>query len=205
MAAKKVNRQRARQEKRRQATRRKKTFWIFGGLAALFVGLYFAFAGAGIKAPITEGLSDEQVDALRTAPEVGARAPDFTISDVEGTSSSLSDYLGKPIALMFFHSWWQPCNQSAPEFRRAELEFGDELTILFVDQEEPLQPVLDYAKRYELTSTFLMDPSGAIGSIYRLRSTPTTYFLDQRGVIQDILVGPVNFNWLRTNVERSLQ
>lgn len=85
------------------------------------------------------------------------------------------------------------------------MEFGDDLTILFVDQEETLQPVLDYAERYELTSKFLMDPSGAIGSIYRLRATPTTYFVDQRGVVQDIMIGAVNFNWLKANVERSLQ
>lgn len=50
-----------------------------------------------------------------------------------------------------------------------------------------------------------MDPTGAIGSIYRIRSTPTTYFVDLRGVVQDIRIGAVDFNWLLTNMERSLQ
>lgn len=85
------------------------------------------------------------------------------------------------------------------------MEFGDDLTILFVDQEEPVQLVLDFAARYGLTSTFLMDTTGAIGSTYRLRATPTTYFIDPSGVVQDINIGVVTFNWLKTNVERSLQ
>jgi len=89
--------------------------------------------------------------------------------------------------------------------RRAELEFGDDLTILFVDEQEPLDAVLEFADKYGLTSTFLMDRSGTVGFNYRLGSTPTTFFLDPRGVVQDILIGAVNYSWLEKNVERSLQ
>jgi len=89
--------------------------------------------------------------------------------------------------------------------RRAELEFGDDLTILFVDEEEPLDAVLGFADRYGLTSTFLMDRSGTVGFNYRLGSTPTTFFLDPSGVVQDILIGAVSYSWLEKNVERSHQ
>ncbi|TDI86889.1 MAG: hypothetical protein E2O74_00640 [Chloroflexi bacterium] len=58
--------------------------------------------------------------------------------------------------------------------RRAEVEFGDDLTILFVDEQEALDAVLGFADKYGLTSTFLMDRSGPVGSSYRLGSTPTT-------------------------------
>ena len=39
------------------------------------------------------------------APVVGSRAPDFTLNDIEGQPVSLSDYRGKPVAMMFFHTW----------------------------------------------------------------------------------------------------
>jgi len=89
--------------------------------------------------------------------------------------------------------------------RRAELELGDDLTILFVDEQEPAGLVLEFADRYGLTSTFLMDRSGTVGFNYRLGSTPTTFFLDPSGVVQDIRIGVVTFSWLEENVERSLQ
>ncbi|MCH8095216.1 MAG: TlpA family protein disulfide reductase [Chloroflexi bacterium] len=89
--------------------------------------------------------------------------------------------------------------------RRAEVEFGDDLTILFIDEQEPLDAVLEFAEKYGLTSTFLMDRSGAVGFSYRLTSTPTTYFLDPSGVVQDIRIGAVSYSWLEKNMERSLQ
>lgn len=202
---KKANRSRERILKKRQLQRRNRIFRLGGiGIAILAIA-FFAFSGGANDAPISEGLSEDEVAALPAAPKVGSRAPDFMLSDVDGNSFSLNNALGKPIVIMFFHSWWPPCNQSAPEVRRAEIEFGDDLTILFVDQEEPLQPVLDFAARYSLTSTFLMDPSGEIGSRYQLFSTPTAYFVDPRGVVQDINVGVVTFNWIEANLERSLQ
>ena len=51
----------------------------------------------------------------------------------------------------------------------------------------------------------LMDPSGSIGAMYALFSTPTTYFVDGRGVIQDIVVGVLRLNWLESNLARSIQ
>ena len=89
--------------------------------------------------------------------------------------------------------------------RRAELELGDDLTILFVDEQEPVGLVLEFAEKYGLTSTFLMDRSSEVGFDYRIGSTPTTFFLDPSGVVQDITIGVVTFSWLEKNVERSLQ
>ena len=89
--------------------------------------------------------------------------------------------------------------------RRAELEFGDDLTILFVDEQEPVGLVLEFAEKYGLTSTFLMDRSSEVGFNYRLGSTPTTFFLDPSGVVQDIRIGAISYSWIEKNVERSLQ
>ena len=50
-------------------------------------------------------LSEEEIASLPSAPVVGALAPDFTILDVKANSFTLSESLGNPTALMFFHSW----------------------------------------------------------------------------------------------------
>ena len=64
--------------------------------------------------------------------------------------------------------------------------------------------VRQFASRYGLTSTFLMDPSGELGFNYRVRSTPTTFFIDTTGEVQAIRIGAVSFAWLKSNVERAL-
>ena len=42
---------------------------------------------------------------LRVAPEVGARAPDFTLFSLEGEPASLGDHGGKVVLLNFWTSW----------------------------------------------------------------------------------------------------
>ncbi|MCH7588280.1 MAG: hypothetical protein IIC78_09690 [Chloroflexi bacterium] len=103
--SKKSGRKELRAEKKRQAARRKNLFLVLGVGIVLFAGYFFATSGGGPKAPITEGLSEDEIAALPTDPVVGARAPDFTVVDVEDNSFTLSNVLGKPTALMFFHSW----------------------------------------------------------------------------------------------------
>jgi hypothetical protein len=50
-----------------------------------------------------------------------------------------------------------------------------------------------------------MDPNGELGFNYRVRSTPTSFFLNTAGEIQAIRLGVVSFGWLESNFERSLQ
>jgi len=103
--AKKVSRKQLQAEKRRRAAHRRNWLFGLGAVVVLFAGYSFASSGAGPKPAITEGLSDEEIAALPAAPRVGARAPDFTILDVEDNSFTLSEVLGKPTAIMFFHTW----------------------------------------------------------------------------------------------------
>jgi len=102
---KKVSRKQLQAEKRQRAARRRN--WLLGvGIGvALIVGYFIVVSGGGIKPPITEGLSTDDIAALPVAPVIGANAPDFTILDVEDNSFTLSDELGNPTAIMFFHSW----------------------------------------------------------------------------------------------------
>jgi hypothetical protein len=44
-------------------------------------------------------------DGPRTVPEVGAVAPDFELVSYEGETMRLSDFRGRPVAVMFMHSW----------------------------------------------------------------------------------------------------
>ena len=102
---KKVSRKQLQAEKKQRAVRRRN--WLLGGGigVALIVGYFIVVSGGGIKPSITEGLSDEAIAALPAAPIIGANAPDFTLLDVEDKSFTLSDELGNPTAIMFFHSW----------------------------------------------------------------------------------------------------
>ena len=71
----------------------------------LLVLAYNAFSAREKNSPISEGLSDTELALLPSAPEVGALAPDFDLVDADGASFSLTNTRGKPVVLMFFHTW----------------------------------------------------------------------------------------------------
>jgi cytochrome oxidase Cu insertion factor (SCO1/SenC/PrrC family) len=43
--------------------------------------------------------------AIRIAPEVGAKAPDFELVNLAGEPVKLSDFQGQPVVLNFMHTW----------------------------------------------------------------------------------------------------
>ena len=75
--------------------------------------------------------------------------------------------------------------------------------ILHVDQEETAPVVEQFASKYGLTSPFLMDPNSKTGRLYQLRGTPTTFFIDPKGVVQDSLPGFIKLDWIDSNFSKS--
>ena len=104
---KKVSRKQLQAEKNQSAARRRNWLLALGVVVVVvgFIGYSLATSGAGPATPITEGLSEQEIAVLPAAPVIGAQAPDFTILDVNDNSFTLSEAVGKPTALMFFHTW----------------------------------------------------------------------------------------------------
>ena len=100
-----ADQKRVREQKRRRASRRKAGLWILGIGVGIFAIYAAVTSGAGLRDPLSNFLSEEELAELPPAPERGKPAPDFTISDIDGDSFTLSESLGKPTALMFFHTW----------------------------------------------------------------------------------------------------
>jgi len=103
--AKKEDRRRVREQKQRRASRRKVGLLILGIGVGIFAVYAAITSGAGLRDPLSRFLSEDELAELPPAPERGAPAPNFTISDIDGNSFTLSESLGTPTALMFFHTW----------------------------------------------------------------------------------------------------
>lgn len=105
MARKKSTRSsnKKRTKRRRANAQRSGLFWGFGILAAIVGVLFFAFSGG--RSGSTTNQSEAEVVDLPVGPQIGSLAPDFSLNTARGSKAGLSDFRGKPIAIMFFHSW----------------------------------------------------------------------------------------------------
>ena len=128
--------------------------------------------------------------SIPQAPQVGKRAPDFQLPDLEGQSVSLSEFQGKPVLLNFWATWCGPCRQEMPHIQGIFEEKSDtDLIILAVDIGEELSTVNNFLQNGNFSFTVLLDTKQEISLKYNIRAIPTTFFIDKDGIIQEIKVG----------------
>lgn len=162
----------------------------------------------GPQDPLDDGVDVR--DLYRTAPPmegqrvatglpVGTPAPDFTLPDKDGRPVSLSDFRGRPVALVFYPLDWSPgCSVQLELYQQEFDEFASRGV-------QPLGISVDsiYSHgawaavrgiRFPLLSDF--HPRGAVADRYRVWreqdgfSERALYVIDSDGIIRWVHVSP---------------
>ena len=149
-----------------------------------------------------------------TALAAGTTAPDFTLRSTSGSPSSLSDYRGQPVVLVFYPADWSPTcgdqlalyNEVLPEFER----LGAQLLGLSVDGKWCHKA---YAEARNLGFPLLADfePKGQVARAYGVydesdgTSDRALFVIDDAGVIRWSYVAPRNVNPGADGILRALE
>jgi hypothetical protein len=123
---------------------------------------------------------------------VGKAAPDFTLSDSNGKSHSLSSYRGKHVVLEWvnFGCPFVGKHYGSGNMQKLQKLFtGKGVTWLSVVSSGPgQQGFVDGARANALTkergaapSAVLLDPQGTLGRLYGAKTTPHMYVIDPQG------------------------
>ena len=137
--------------------------------------------------------------------EVGETAPDFTVADLDGNAVKLSDFRGKPVILNFWATWCAPCRVEMPEFQAVfEENQAAGLEILAVNRDETRDQVVDFFAEFGLTFTPLLDQGALVAEQYQVFNMPTTYFLDENGVVTAVHRGPLVSSQLDGYLEQTI-
>ena len=103
-----------------------------------------------------------------TPLEAGAKAPDFTLNNFDGTPRKLADYLSKgPLILFFFRGDWCPfCNIQLKHYQDNLAEFARfGASLVAVSPEKPDHSTV-MAEKHRLTFDVLYDEVDAAGEAY---------------------------------------
>jgi peroxiredoxin len=126
---------------------------------------------------------------LPESAAVGSRAPDFELTNLANQTVRLSKLRGKIVIINFWATWCEPCKVEMPFFEELYRRPQSTLEILAVNFDEPAQQVEQFVDEYQLSFPVLLDPGGDVQSLYRVRGYPTTFVVDEAGVIQFHHVG----------------
>jgi len=122
--------------------------------------------------------------------QVGDLAPDFQLLTLDQEPVSLGDLRGNPVVLNFWASWCPPCVSEMPFLQEIHEEYSDlGLIVLAVNKAESSSKVEEFVQSKNLSFPVLLDTKGVVAEKYRIRGIPTTYFIDEDGIIQEKKIG----------------
>lgn len=102
---------------------------------------------------------------------IGAKAPDFTLSDGEGNQWKLGDYRGKTVVLLFYPGDNTPvCTAQMCSVRDNWSEYqatGAEVVGISTDSADSHR---DFTARHNLPLRLLSDTDGAVSRMYGMKS-----------------------------------
>jgi cytochrome c biogenesis protein CcmG/thiol:disulfide interchange protein DsbE len=120
---------------------------------------------------------------------VGANAPDFTLSTLDGGQFQLSALKGKPVFLSFWTTGCGACIYQMPFLEAAYDEIGDEVEFITIDIIENSYTVQSLMNYYDFSLPVALDSDGTVSESYNVIYTPTNVVIDSKGIVQHIKIG----------------
>jgi len=131
---------------------------------------------------------------------VGKMIPNYELTTLEGDTVSLHDYDGKILILNFWATWWPYCNQEMPDLEKVNQM--DDVQVLAIDVREPKKVVQDYQDEHGYDLTMILDEDGELADEFFVASFPTTYFVDEEGILLGSVPGMLTYEVLEELLEK---
>jgi thioredoxin-dependent peroxiredoxin len=140
--------------------------------------------------------------SLAAMPQVGEKAPNFTLISDSGKEVSLSDLAGKSVVLYFYPMDNTPaCVNEALGFAKLEKYFAKKKVAIVGISVDDLKSHQSFKEKRKLPFTLLSDSDKKTSTSYGVLVTKTilgktitfadrvTFLIDENGVIQKIISG----------------
>ena len=114
-----------------------------------------------------------------------AKAPAFTLADLEGKTFSLAKEVPQgPILFDFWATWCKPCIKSLGKMQKVAEEYkekGVRVYTINIDGPRSQAKIRPFLKRHKLTMPVLLDPTNQVMKQYHLIAPPAALLVDANG------------------------
>ena len=122
--------------------------------------------------------------------KLGQYAPDFETEYLDGSKFKFSELRGRPVILNFWATWCIPCKREMPLLQKLHNE--GKITVIGVNLQEDKKTVEKFVKELSITFPIVLDKDGNLEAMYNVLLKPTTYFINEDGVIVDKKFGELS-------------
>lgn len=123
--------------------------------------------------------------AAATMAAIGKPAPAFKLKDVNGKDVSLSDFAGKVVVLEAANAGCPVCKRhAAAKTAEKTLAGFKDKGVVWINIDSTATAKADDCKKFATDNKlgiYLMDPTGATGKAYGMKTTPHCFVIDAKG------------------------
>jgi peroxiredoxin len=137
---------------------------------------------------------------------IGWQAPGFRLQSIDGDEVSLGDFRGKVVLVNFWATWCPFCVNEMPNFQQLNEDLSDEIVILGINRAESSGKQNEFFTNdldVKITYILLNDPTDAVAKSYGVEVMPTTYFLNEDGVVMNRKLGELTLREMKILVAES--
>jgi len=144
------------------------------------------------------------------APKMrGKKAPNFTLTNLDGKKVSLADYKGRPVLINFWATWCGPCKVEMPWFEQLRNQYasqGFEILGLADDADAGKDAISKVAQKSGVTYPILLtDADGKVQEAYGgLDVLPMSFYVDRNGVIVEQTAGLGSKDMIEANIKKTI-
>jgi cytochrome c biogenesis protein CcmG/thiol:disulfide interchange protein DsbE len=143
---------------------------------------------------------------LRAAgPVESGPTPDFSLITFDGETITLSDLRGQVVIINFWASWCPPCRDEAPYLEATWRSYQDQdVMFIGVDYVDAEPNALAYLEEFDITYPNGLDVGQKISIAYHIKGVPETFYVDKRGQLRGVKIGPLSPPELDDVIEKLL-
>ncbi len=130
----------------------------------------------------------------RSTLAVGAPAPAYAATALDGTSRSLEQLKGEVVMLNVWATWCKPCREEIPALDSLQREFGPRgfrVIGVSIDVVGDTAQIAGFARELGASYELWLDPDDKVSTTFRAIGVPSTALIDRDGVLRWRHMGPV--------------
>jgi cytochrome c biogenesis protein CcmG/thiol:disulfide interchange protein DsbE len=121
---------------------------------------------------------------------VGAAAPAFELPSPDAKRKvSLAQQSGKVVLIDFWATWCGPCHDSFPVFQRLANKFGQKMAVIGISVDDDPAGIPGFAEETGAKFQLAWDDGQVATKSYGPTTMPTTFVVDQHGIVRFVHAG----------------
>jgi cytochrome c-type biogenesis protein len=126
--------------------------------------------------------------------EIGAPAPAYRTTSLDGDSVSLAAQRGKVVLFNVWATWCHPCRAEIPELRALHAKYeprGLELVGVSVDADGSDDAIRAFMADFSMAYPIWRDPDERVSAQFLVVGVPATFLIDREGILRWKKTGPI--------------